>query len=134
MRTYSRSDWHASQQAWDDGDFGYRWQAIRRLAADRGFIYPPSGSVHDDREAESPSQRAIVWRALEDNPRELERIVRRSHSWSQVVDGIIGLETRLRLDADDDEMAQKWERRDEPTEREAVQAIARVLKRIGDSL
>ena len=44
------------------------------------------------------------------------------------------METRLRLDADDDEMAQKWERRDEPTEREAVQAIALVLKRIGDSL
>ena len=80
MRTFARSDWLAANAAWDDGDFGYRWQGIRRLAAERGFIYPPSGSVHDDREAQSPSQRAIVWRALEDNPRELGRIVRGSHS------------------------------------------------------
>ena len=134
MRTYSRADWIASQQAWDDGDFGYRWQAIRRIAAERGFIYPPSGTVHDDRDAENPSQRAIVWRALEDNPTELERIVRRSYSWSQVVDSIIGLETRLRQDADDADRLDKWQRDDDPDHREATTTLAGIIKRIGDSL
>lgn len=134
MKTYSRSDWQAAQAAWDDGEFSYRWQSIRRIAAERGFIYPPSGSFHDDRETSNPSQRAIVWRALEDNPTRLEAIVRRSRSWHEVVDGIVGLEARLRLDADDDDRAQAWERRDDPTEREATQALATIMRRIGDSL
>jgi hypothetical protein len=133
MRTYRREDWVASQQAWDDGEFGYRWQAIRRLAADRGFIYPPSGTIHDDREVESPSQRAIVWRALEDNPGEVERIVRRSRSWHDVVDGIIGLEARLRVDADDETQVDDWEREQLPDHRESVMALSSILKRIGDS-
>jgi hypothetical protein len=130
MRTYSKGDWIAAQQAWDDGEFGYRWQAIRRLAADRGFIYPPSGTIHDDREAENPSQRAIIWRALEDNPTELDRIMRRSYSWGQVVDGIIGLETRLRQDADEAQRDDDWSRKDDPDHREAVQSLARILERI----
>jgi len=130
MRTYSRTDWIASQQAWDDGEFSYRWQAIRRIAAERGFIYPPVGSVHDDREVESPSQRAIVWRALEDNPTELERIVRRSRSWYDVVDGIIGLEDRLRRDASEEEAVDIWQRKDDPTHRESVTSLAAILERI----
>ena len=133
MRTYSRADWLGSQQAWDDGDFGYRWKTIRDIAAERGFIYPPSGSKHDDREVESPSQRAIVWRALEDNPRELERIVRRSRSWSQVVDLIIGLEERLRLDLTEREQVREWEESGEPTHRDAVMTLSQILGRIGDS-
>ena len=132
-RTYSRSDWTASQQAWDDGEFGYRWQAIRRIAAERGFIYPPSGTRHDDREVESPSQRAIVWRALQDNPTGLERIVRRSRSWSEVVDGIIGLEARLRVDADDNGKVDDWERELLPDHRESVMALSAVIKRIEES-
>jgi hypothetical protein len=133
MRTYRREDWLASQRAWDDGEFGYRWQAIRRIAADRGFIYPPSGTIHDDREVEFPSQRAIVWRALEDNPREVERIVRRAWSWFDVVDNIIGLEARLRVDADEDGKVDDWEREQLPDHRESVMALSSILKRIGDS-
>jgi hypothetical protein len=133
MRTYSRSDWQAANLEWDEGDFSHRWQGIRRIAAERGFIYPPAGSAHDDRDAESPSQRAIVWRALEDNPAELERIVRRSRSWSQVVDGIIGMETRKRLDADDADALRRWEDGEEPDHREAVQTIAAILDRIDQS-
>ena len=133
MRTYSRADWEASRAAWDDGEYGYRWQAIRRIAADRGFIYPPSGTKDDDREVESPSQRAIVWRALEDNPTELERIVRRSRSWHDVVDGIIGLEARLRVDADEETQVDDWEREQLPDHRESVMALSSIMKRIGDS-
>lgn len=134
MRTFSRSDWLAAQAAWDEGDFGYRWQALRRIAAERGYIYPPSGAVDDDREVESPSQRAIVWRALEDNPSRLEAIVRRSRSWSQVVDGIIGLEERLRQDADEDERVDAWQRRDDPTHLEVVASLGSIMTRLRDSL
>lgn len=135
MRTYSRSDWLASRKAWDDGGFGYRWQAIRSIAADRGFIYPPMGSPHDDRDAEQPSHRAVIWRALEDNPRQLEGIVRRSRSWKEVVDGIYGLEARLRLDADDEERIARWERDEEKSNvRDTIQGVGQILRRWVDSV
>jgi hypothetical protein len=133
MRTYDRATFLAAREAWDTGDFGWQWQAIRRIAAERGFLYPPSGSVHDDREVESPSQRAIIWRALIDNPTRTEAIVRRSYSWSQVVDGIIGLEDRLRRELVEVERDEAWERKDEPTHKEAAMRLGAIIRRIGDS-
>lgn len=132
MTTYSRATYQEAQAAWADGDYGWQWQAIRRIAADRGFLYPPSGSAHDDRDAEQPSQRAIVWRALQDNPTATEAIVRRSRSWSQVVDQIIGLELRLRDEAGLTERDAAWGR-DDPTHRESVLSLASILGRIEDS-
>lgn len=134
MRTYSRADWLAARDAWDNADFGPRWDTIRSIARHAGFIYPPSGSVHDDREAQSPSQRAVVWRALEDNPTRLEAIVRRSRSWSEVVDGIIGLETRLRLDADDEQRVIDWQNGEQPDHREAITSLGSIIGRIRDSV
>lgn len=128
MRTFSRADWQAAQAEW--ADFGPRWTTVRRVAAERGFIYPPSGSPHDDRDAEQPSQRAIVYRALEDNPAELLAIIRRSSSWSGVVDRIIGMEQRLRADADYRERDAQWERDEAPQHREAVMSMAAILERL----
>lgn len=128
-RTFSRDDWLAAREAWQDFD-PLRWDRIRRIAAEAGFIYPPTGSAHDDRDAEQPSQRAIVWRALEDNPTELEAIVRRSKSWSGVVDRIIGMESRLRSDADYAERDAAWDKAAEPTHSESVMALGAVLERI----
>lgn len=130
MRTFDRPTFMAAKAAWEDGEFGWQWQPIRRLAAERGFIYPPSGTRHDDREVESPSQRAIVWRALEDNPTELLRIVRRSRSWSEVVDQIIGLESRLRVDLDDRDREVAWDKADQADYRESVKSLAAILERI----
>lgn len=134
MRTYDRETYQAATYQWETGEFGWQWRKIRDLAADRGFIYPPSGTVHDDREVESPSQRAIIWRALNDNPTRLEAIVRRSHSWSQVVDGIIGLEERLREEVGEGERDDEWERKDDATPREAVMSLGSIIRRIGGSL
>jgi hypothetical protein len=133
MRTFDRDTFLRAQAMWDDGDFGYRWTTIRRIAADRGFIFPPNGTVHDDRDADPPSQRAIVYGALSDNPTTTEAIVRRSRSWGEVVDGIIGLEKRLAEDADELERDTAWNRKDEPTGREATSALKSILNRIGDS-
>lgn len=134
MRTFSRSTFEEARRLWDEGEFGPRWARIRHIAAERGFVYPPSGSVHDDRDADEPSQRAIVWRCLQDNPKGLEIIVRRSSSWSQVVDGIIGLEGRL---ADAATLAEEdaiYGRREWPSHRESVMSIGAVIRRIADSV
>lgn len=133
MRTYDRETFLAAKAAWEAGGFGWRWQGIRRIAAERGFIYPPSGSRHDDREAESPSQRAIIYRALEDNPRELERIVGRSRSWSHVVDQVIGMEERLRLELTEREQIRAWEEEGYPTERDATMSLGDIVERIAAS-
>jgi hypothetical protein len=130
-RTYSRDDWFQAKEAWRD--FGWEWQELRRLAADRGMIYPPTGTRHDDRDAENPTQRAIVWRALQDNPAELRKLILRCRSWNGVVAGIIGLESRLRLDADDLERDEAWDKAHHPDHREAARSIADILRRIGDS-
>lgn len=132
MRTYSRDAWLEARAAWES--FGPRWDRVRGLAAERGMLYPPSGSAHDDRDAAEPSQRAIVWRALEDNPTELVAIIGRSSSWSGVVDRIIGMESRLRTDADYRERDAEWQREHEPDGREATASLAAILGRIGDSL
>lgn len=132
-RTYSREAFLEAKHLWESGEFGWQWNRIRRMAAERGYIYPPTGSRHDDREGEAPTQRAIVWRALEDNPRKLEAIVGRARSWSEVVDQIIGLEVRLARDAYDGERDLAWARKDELDGRQATLALKAILTRIGDS-
>ena len=133
MRTFDRDTFLRATSLWESGDFGYRWQSIRRIAAARGFIFPPNGTVNDDRDASPPSQRAIVYRALMDNPTNLERIVQRSSSWGEVVDGVIGLERRLGDEADEADRDDAWSRKDEPTGRQAASSLKAILTRIGDS-
>lgn len=132
-RSYDRATFQAATAAWDDGAFGWEWAEVRRIAGERGFLYPPAGSEHDDRDSDEPSQRAIIYAALRDNRSKVIGLVARSHSWSQVVDKIIGLEVRLREDADLSERDAEWDRERRPTYREAVQSIAAIVARIGES-
>ena len=133
MRTYDRAAFLKAKEAWESGNFGWQWSTIRQTAAHRGYLFPPTGTVHDDRDAESPSQRSIIWRALEDNPRELVRIVSRCSSWSEVVDRIIGLEDRLRAEAGLAARNREWDAESAPTERDDAMSLARILERITDS-
>lgn len=130
MKTYSRADFEEGRRQW--ADFGPEWAEVKRLSSD-WTVFPPSGTRHDDRDAESPSVRAIVYRALIDNPSGLRKILCRVKSWNGVVASIIGLETRLRLDADDLERDTAFDRRGDPDHIESAQALAAILKRIGDS-
>lgn len=132
MRTYRADDWHRASAEWQA--FGPRWAEVRQMAAARGLLFPPNGTAHDDRDAAEPSQRAIVWRCLEDNPAELKRILRTANSWSQVVDRIIGMESRLRADAGEAERDAAWDREQLPGPRESTQSLAAILGRISDSL
>ncbi len=131
MRTFDRATYLEAQESWKD--FDWEWEAIRRVAYEAGFIYAPEGTKWDDRAAESPTQRAIVWRALQDNPTKLTAIVRRSHSWGQVVSGIIGMEASLREDANDLARDTAWSRQDEPDHRQSTMALKSILTRLGDS-
>lgn len=132
--TYSRSTFLEARALWESGGFGREWERYRLIAGQRGFLRPPTGTAYDERDDPRPSQRAIIWRAIRDNPTELERIVRRSRSWSQVVDQIIGLESRLREDADYADRSSAAEREERPTYREAVTTIAAIVARIAGSV
>lgn len=131
MKTYDQATYRAARRAWAEGDFrDPRWRDVYRLAADRGYIYPPTGTVHDDRDAEQPSQRAIVYAALCDTPDALRRIMARSSSWSQVVAQLIAHVDGLREDADLAEADAGWEREHRPTKRQATETVGAILGRL----
>lgn len=90
VRTFSREDWNAASAAWHEGEFDAdTWATVRRAAADRGMLYPPAGTRHDDIDAPHPSQRAIVYRAIDSTPELLLEVIARSSTWSQVVDALM---------------------------------------------
>ncbi len=99
MKTYSRDAFLAARRAWAEGGFGADWEPFRDIAAQRGFLWPPNGTDSDDRDAGSPSQRAIVWRAICDTPRWLAETMRHCDSWSMVVGAILAHEEGMREDA-----------------------------------
>ena len=131
MRTYSREDYQAAMRAWSD--FGPEWDRYRRVAAERGMLFPPSGSRFDSWEDQEPSQRAIVYRAIEDTPSALLDTIGRSRSWSEVVRRVMADVDRRREDADLAERQIEWDRQYEITPHESVQTLAAILDRIKDS-
>lgn len=132
MRTFSRDDWEAAQADWLD--FSDEWKGVRHQAAMRGILYPPSGSRFDSWEDDSPSQRAILIRAIRETPKMLAECVARSRSWSEVIDKLIG-----RRDDWREEMARKeaeaarQRAADEPVRRDALLSIREIVQRIADS-
>lgn len=129
-RTYSRSTFEEARAAWEAGNFGQAWEPYRRAAAEAGFIFPPTGTEFDDRDDDEPSQRAVVYRAIEDTPQTLLVLIRRSHSWGHVVAGIVADMGRRREDVDLAERDAAWERRDDPTTEQATTALRGILGRI----
>src|SRR3990172_3640659 len=87
MPTFRREDLQRARQAWADGEFSDEWRDVRHQAAMRGMIYPPAGSQWDSWEDDSPSQRAILIRAIRETPELLRRCIARASSW----DGVIAL-------------------------------------------
>lgn len=131
---YSARDWHEAQAAWSAGGFGPEWRDVRRLAAERGFCYPPTGDAGDSREDAEPSQRAILWAALRDRPASTAQLVRRSRSWSETVGRILLEEQHLREDADLRAWDDEWHRREEPTPQQALVTVGTILAHIADSV
>jgi hypothetical protein len=133
MKTYSRDDWTAAQEAW--ADFSPEWREVRHQAAMRGILYPPSGTAWDSWDDDSPSQRAILIRAIRETPKLLSTCIARSRSWSDVIARLTAARddwraelalAQSRLERDHDEA--------QASHRESVTTLATILRRIGDSL
>jgi len=133
VRTYSRESFLEATAAWDGGGFGPEWHFYRQLAADRGFIYPPAGTRWDSWEDDQPSQRAMIYRAIEETPRLLTEVMRQSRSWYDVIARLTQRRDGMRDDADLRERQEEWDRQDEPKPRQATQTILGILERIWDS-
>lgn len=129
-RTYRREDLVEARRRWVHGEFGAEWQPYRRLAGDRGFIFPPDGTKWDSWEDDEPSQRAIVYRAIEDTPSLLRAAIAKSNSWGQVVAQLMRDLERRREDADLAERDAGWEREHRPSRREALETYAEISRRM----
>lgn len=133
MRTYSRSEWIAAAEAWLAVRLGPRWEPFRRQAAERGILWPPSGSRWDAYDDPRPSQVAVIGQAIDDTPDLLRAAIASSRSWSQVVGVIIRERAAYRERAALAERDDTWDRQDEPTPREATVALKHIIDRIRDS-
>lgn len=131
MRTYRREDFLAAREAWDR-DFNHAdWGPFREAAAERGMLYPPSGSKLDSWEDPKPSQRAIVYRAIQDTPEALMDAINESRSWSEVI-GKVMLDMHDRREyvrmAEEDAA---WERKQY---RGPMESIGNILTKYRDSM
>jgi hypothetical protein len=131
VRTYDRETYQRLVRAWEG--FGPEWTAARQLCTDRGYPFPPAGDPLDDREGAEPSQRSIVWRALDYRPLRTLDMIRTSRSWSEVVRKIVAEEDRLREDATYRERDAEWEKQGEQDARQSLQSLAAIVHRIQDS-
>jgi hypothetical protein len=134
-RSFSRDDWEASLAEWDAGEFSDEWKPYRHQAAMRGIIFPPDGTRWDSWDDESPSQRAMLIRAIRDTPELLRAAIDRpsSRSWSDVITYILARRDEWRAEielADRDATRRKAEW---PDEREAAKALKAIMNRIADS-
>jgi len=100
VRTFTKAELARADAAWEAGGFSDEWAHIRRRAAAGGLIYPPAGSKWDTWDDDSPSQRAMLIRAIRDTPRLLDRCVIGARSWSQVLDRLLRVRDEWRDEAD----------------------------------
>lgn len=130
-RTFSKETWNAAQQAWSEGGYGREWRDVRHAAAMKGMAHPPEGSAEDPWEATKPSQRAIVYRALDETPVLLMSCIRRSSTWSEVIAKLIQRRDQWREELRERDIRQPAD--DAPTHGEAAMTIKQILNRIGES-
>lgn len=131
MRTYSREDFLAAKAAW--ADYAPEWGPFRQLAAHRGMLYPPSGSKWDSWEDPQPSQRAIIYRSIEDTPNAVREAIAQSRSWSDVVRKLMADVDRRREDADLEERQAAWDKDDGTSRRGRMERIGEFLQKVTDS-
>lgn len=132
MRTYDRETYLRLRDAWRT--FGPEWTAARELCALRGYPFPPNGTALDDRDDPEPSQRAIVWRALEYRPLRTLDVIRTARSWSEVVRRIMAEEDRLREDIGFGERDAAWEKDGQPNHHQSTRLLGDILAQMRDSL
>ena len=133
MRTFNAKDWTAALEEWERGKFSDEWKPFRHEAVMRGMLYPPTGSRHDSWDDDSPSQRAILIRAIRDTPELLHAAIDRSGSWSAVIAYVLGRRDEWAQELDAREKAIERERAEYPNPREAVLSLRQIMDRIAES-
>lgn len=129
-RTFTALQVKESRAAWDAGDFSTEWREWRHLAAmQAGIIAPPIGTKWDSWGDPEPSERAVLIRAIREQPAELRRILttERVGAWSNVIALLVRGRDRR---AEDIERAGRDDDRDRAGEITTRQA-ADTLRRIG---
>lgn len=129
MRTYSREQFLAAKAAWDD--FDREWEPYRVEAAERGMLFPPSGSKFDSWDDPKPSQRAILYRAIQDTPETLMDAIHESRSWSEVVRRVMADMHDRREYVQMAEEDAAWDRRQY---RGPMEPLGAIFQRVRDSL
>jgi hypothetical protein len=130
-RTYSREDWLKAQEAWKDGDFSAEWKDARHWAAtDATIIFPPDGTPFDSWADDSPSQRAMLIRAIRETPKLLRQSIRGARSWSEVIERLTGSRDLMREDGYEEERHTAYRRSHEPTREEAGAFLRDLLGRL----
>lgn len=127
-RTYGRVHFEEARRLWASGEFSDEWRDVRHAAAMRGFIYPPEGTKWDNWGDDEPTQRAILIRAIREQPTTLMAAINRSRSWHDVIGQIVANNERIGEDISDQERHERQERMEnEPTQAQARQ----ILKGLG---
>lgn len=132
-RLYTAKEMADARKAWDDADLCAQekaeWKEWRHIAAmEGGIIVPPKGTRWDSWVADDPSERAIICRAMREDPKLLLSAIRAPGpaSWSKVV-ALLYREWGERRG--DSEREESWERRQrsyEPTREEAHSALTSI--------
>ena len=130
VRTFSRSDWDAAQRGWSDGQFSPEWRDLRRRMAEQGCIFPPSGDRYDSWEDDSPSQRAILIRAVRETPELLARCARGARSWHELVSRLARARDEWREEQSAEELEQRRLNAAGPSRTAAAESLAAILGRI----
>jgi hypothetical protein len=132
VRTFDQATYLRARSAWDAGRFGSEWADWRLLAAKAGILFPPDGSPDDSWGADSPSQRAIIVRAIRETPRLLRWAIggRQVRSWGDVIERLLMGRDLMALDADQRETDWTLTK----ARRGAMTPISDMLGTVADSL
>jgi len=132
MKTFSREAWEDAQASWSG--FSDEWRDTRHAMAMRGVIFAPAGTEFDSWEDDSPSQRAMLIRAIREQPTLLRRCILRARSWSDVIANLMTARDDWRAEQAEGEAEAARRHRDEtPTGREAALSLKTILDRISDA-
>lgn len=119
-----------SRSAWDAGGFSDEWKPWRRMAATRaGILFPPDGTAQDSWDDDSPSQRAILIRAIRETPQLLRRSIEAPgvRTWGDVINRLLGGRDAMRDELDRAEELEARRRSGEPSRTEAAEALRSIL-------
>lgn len=132
MKTYSREAWLEAQQAWKDAEFSSEWKPWRHKAAmECGIIYPPAGTKWDSWEDDNPSQRAILIRAIREQPGVLSGCFRGSKTWADVIAKLVRRRDEIR---EDQRYLLVCREADEvPSHKDAAMTLKQIIARIEES-